>query len=161
MVRDSSSGPRPPRRWGFEIILRNTTFVRTPLDEWSVRRRDFYMTTHNTHNRQTSMPPAGFETPVPASEQPQAHTLDRAATVISPLFIRRVWKIATVSFVMSVRPSVCPYGTTLLPLDAFSWTLNIFRRSLEKIQVSLKSDKNDGYFTWRPIYIFYHISLSS
>jgi hypothetical protein len=35
-----------------------------------------------------------------------------------------------------------------------------FRKSVQKIQVSLKSDKNNGYFTWRPIYIFYHISLS-
>jgi len=26
------------------------------------------------------MPPAGFETTIPASEQPQTHALDRAAT---------------------------------------------------------------------------------
>jgi len=36
----------------------------------------------------------------------------------------------------------------------------MFRKFVEKIQVSLKSDKNNGYFTWRPIYIFDHISLS-
>jgi hypothetical protein len=35
---------------------RRTTVGRTPLDEWSARRRDLYLTTHNTHNRQTSMP---------------------------------------------------------------------------------------------------------
>jgi len=29
-----------------------------------------------------------------------------------------------------------------------------------KIRVSLTSDKNNGYFTWRYIYIFDHISLS-
>ena len=34
-----------------------TTVGRTPLDEWSARYRDLYLTTHNTHNRQTSMPP--------------------------------------------------------------------------------------------------------
>jgi len=28
-------------------------------------------------------------------------------------------------------------------------------------QVLLESDKNNGYFTWRPVYIFDHISLSS
>jgi len=39
--------------------------------------------------------------------------------------------------------------------------LNIFRKSVEKIQVSLQSDKNNGYFTWRPIYLFYRISFSS
>jgi hypothetical protein len=35
---------------------RRATVGRTPLDEWSTRRRDLYLTTHNTHNRQTSMP---------------------------------------------------------------------------------------------------------
>ena len=34
---------------------------RTSLYEWSFRRTDLYLTTHNTHNRQTSMPPAVFE----------------------------------------------------------------------------------------------------
>jgi hypothetical protein len=40
---------------------RRITVGRTPMDEWSARRRDLYLTTHNTHNRQTSMPPAEFE----------------------------------------------------------------------------------------------------
>ena len=31
----------------------------------------------------------------------------------------------------------------------------------QKIQVSWKSDKNNGYITWRPVYIFDHISLVS
>ena len=35
---------------------RHTTVGRTPLDEWSARRRDLYLTTHNTHNRETSIP---------------------------------------------------------------------------------------------------------
>jgi len=35
---------------------RRTTLGRTPLYEWLARRRDLYLTTHNTHNRQTSMP---------------------------------------------------------------------------------------------------------
>ena len=34
---------------------RRTTPGRTPLDEWSARRIDLYLTTHNTHNRLTSM----------------------------------------------------------------------------------------------------------
>jgi hypothetical protein len=33
-----------------------TTVGRTPLDEWSVRRRDLYLTTHNTHNRHIHAP---------------------------------------------------------------------------------------------------------
>jgi len=41
-----------------------------------------YLTTHTTHKRQTSMPPAGFEPTIPGSERPQTHALDRAATGI-------------------------------------------------------------------------------
>ena len=39
------------------------------------------------------------------------------------------------------------------------WYLSIFRASVEKIQIILKSDDNNRHFTWRPIYIFDHISL--
>jgi len=41
-----------------------------------------YLTTHNIHKKQTSMPPVGFEPAIPASERPQTHALDRAATEI-------------------------------------------------------------------------------
>jgi len=33
---------------------RRTTVGRTPLDKWSARRRDLYLTTHDTHNRQVA-----------------------------------------------------------------------------------------------------------
>ena len=59
---------------------RRTTVGRTPLDEWSARRRDLYLTTHNIHNRQTSMPPVGFESTISEEERPQIYALDRAAT---------------------------------------------------------------------------------
>ena len=59
---------------------RSITVSSTPLDEWSARRWDLYLTTHNTHNRQTSMPPVGFEPTISASERPQTYALDRAAT---------------------------------------------------------------------------------
>jgi hypothetical protein len=39
--------------------------------------------------------------------------------------------------------------------------LSIFRIFVEKIQISLKSDKNNGYFIWRPMYIYENISLNS
>jgi len=61
-------------------IKRRVTVGRTPLDEWSARRRDLYLTKHNTHNRQTPMPPVGFELTISAGERPQTHALDRAAT---------------------------------------------------------------------------------
>jgi len=39
--------------WGFlDHTQRSTKVGRTPLDEWSVRRRDLYLTTQNAHNRQ-------------------------------------------------------------------------------------------------------------
>jgi hypothetical protein len=61
---------------------RRTTFVRTLLDECSVRRRDFYTTTHNNRNRQLSIPPAGFESAIPSGERPQSYALQRAAIEI-------------------------------------------------------------------------------
>jgi hypothetical protein len=58
----------------------HNTFGRTPLDGWSARRRDLYLTTHNTQKRQTSVLAAGFEPAIPASERPQVLVLDRVAT---------------------------------------------------------------------------------
>jgi hypothetical protein len=57
---------------------RRTTVGSTPLDEWSARRRDLYLTIHNTHNRQTSMSPE--ELTIAAGERPQTYSVDRAAT---------------------------------------------------------------------------------
>ena len=59
---------------------RSATVGRTPLDEWSFRRKDLYMTTHNTHNRQTYIPRLGFEPTISAVERPNTYALDRAAT---------------------------------------------------------------------------------
>ena len=54
---------------------------------------------------------------------------------------------ATISFIMSVRPSEwnnsAPNKTDFHEI----WYLNIFRNYIENIQVSSKSDKNNGYFT--------------
>jgi len=59
---------------------RPTTVGRTPLDERSAARRDLYIKTHNTDNRQTSMPQAVFEPTISAGERQQNYALDRAAT---------------------------------------------------------------------------------
>jgi len=61
---------------------------RVPLDEGSGRRRDLYPTTHNTHKKQISIPLERFEPEIPASERPQTHDLDRAATGIGHRFGR-------------------------------------------------------------------------
>jgi hypothetical protein len=57
---------------------RRTTVGRTPLDERSARRRDLYLTTHNNHNRQTSIPTVGFEPTISAGQRPQTYPLDLA-----------------------------------------------------------------------------------
>ena len=60
---------------------RHTTVGRTPLDEWSARRRDLYLTTHNIqHSQKTALLPAGFEPTISADKQPQTHALDSAAS---------------------------------------------------------------------------------
>jgi len=59
---------------------RRSTVGRNPLDEWSARRRDPYLTTHNTHNRQTSIPLVEFEPTISTGERPQTYALHRTAT---------------------------------------------------------------------------------
>ena len=59
----------------------------------------------------------------------------------------------TISFAMSVCPSArnnsAPTRRIFMKFDIWG-----FFEKLEKIQISLKSDMNTGYFTWRPKYIF-------
>jgi len=50
-----------------------TTVGRTLVDEGSARRRDFYLIHHNTHYRQTSMPPLGFEPTISAGKRSQTY----------------------------------------------------------------------------------------
>ena len=57
---------------------RCSTVGRIPLDERSARRRDLYLTTHDTHSRQISMPPVGFEPKISAGEWPAAAHLLRS-----------------------------------------------------------------------------------
>ena len=61
-------------------IFRQTTLSRNPLHEGSALGRDLYLTTRNTHNRQPSMTPAGFEPATPAIQRLQTLALDRAAS---------------------------------------------------------------------------------
>ena len=83
--------------------------------------------THNTHNY-IQVKPGTFRS-----------SLDAVAKL----------RKATISFVISVRPSVCLHGTTRLLLDGFSRNLifEYFSKNCRENQVSLKSNKNEGYFT--------------
>jgi len=49
----------------------DTTPCSTLLDEWSARRRDLYLATHNVRKSQTFMRLAGFEPAIPAIKRPQ------------------------------------------------------------------------------------------
>jgi len=62
-----------------------------------------------------------------------------------------------------LSPLPRPHGTTRLPLDVFLWDPTYracFENLSRKFKLSLKSDKNNGYFIWSPLYIYDHISLS-
>jgi hypothetical protein len=72
----------PPRITRFlDITQWRTTVVRIPLDEWSARHRDLYLTTHNTHKKH----PFFRWDSNPQSQQASGRTptpLDHAATGI-------------------------------------------------------------------------------
>ena len=82
----------PPPQWArassftrfLDHTQRHTTVGRTPLDKWSARRRDLYLTTHNTDNKHPCRP-VWFEPTISAGDRPQTYALDRAATGISPV----------------------------------------------------------------------------
>jgi hypothetical protein len=82
-----------------------------------------------------------------------------ARFVTGSIFVfKRVRKLrkATIDCVMSVCPSAwnSSYCTEFREI----WYLNIFRKSVDKIQVSLKSDEINGYCTWKPPYIMIYVS---
>jgi hypothetical protein len=76
-------------------------------------------------------------------------------------FFREIAKSDLSSSCLSVRPSVCieQIGSHWTDFNEI-WYLCIFRITVEKLQVSLKSNKKKGYFTWKSVYIFDHISLN-
>ena len=78
---------------------RCTTVGRTPLDEWSACRRDLYLTTHDTHNRQTSMTPGGIRT----------HDLSRRAAADLRLRPRGYWDGHHISlrFILILSSNIC------------------------------------------------------
>ena len=92
---------------------RRTTFGRTPLDEWSARRRDLYLTAHNTHNRQKSMPPGGIRT----------HSLRMWAAAYRRLRARGHWDRRIVDV---TRPNFRPASVFFLPILYFPYHFNFF-----------------------------------
>ena len=108
---------------------RRITVGRTPLGEWSARHTDLYLTTHYTHNRQTSMPPVEFEPTISAGERPQTYALDRAATGTGFLTYTSSEIYNSCSTFFSSRISVKLLSTYKLPsrsyLTTFLFILNV------------------------------------
>ena len=76
--------------------------------------------------------------------------------------------VVTVCLSLSVPPSLRPCVCVSVRMKQLisHWTdfhtisyLNVFRKSVEKIHVSLQFDKNNWYFTYRPMYNYESISL--
>jgi hypothetical protein len=127
---DSLRGTKPLHCWGFEIILRHTTLGLTPLDEGSVHRRDFYLTAHNKHQRQASVPPTGFQPTIPSSGRSQTHDLDCAATGIGSRYLNLCNKslrtgqlilLCVLYEVKNISLSDCDIVSATKPLITFSW----------------------------------------
>jgi hypothetical protein len=62
---------------------RRSTVGRTPQDERLARRRDLYLTTHDT-NRQISIPLVGVEPTISVGERPAAANLLRSSVRLPP-----------------------------------------------------------------------------
>jgi hypothetical protein len=76
--------------------------------------------------------------------------------------VKRLLASTCLTACLPVRPSARPsfrmeqLGSKLTGCHEFRY-LSIFRKSVNKIQVSLKSEKNNGYCTWRPTFTYDHI----
>jgi hypothetical protein len=68
---------------------------------------------------------------------------------------------ATIGFVMSVRPSAWNNSAPTRRIFTKFDIRIFFRKLVQKIQVSLKFNKNDGFCTCSPVYIYDNISLNS
>ena len=75
----TNNRPRPSHCQGFTITLGQTTLGRTPLDEWSARRRNL-LPDNTKHTPETTLRAVEFEPTIPASEWPQTRALERAVT---------------------------------------------------------------------------------
>ena len=90
---------------------RRTAVGRTPLDEWSTRRRDLYHTSHNTHNRQTTKLPLGLEPTISASKHPKNQALHRAESEIGIITHLYIWYIYIYIYIKQFLTSLLTNGS--------------------------------------------------
>ena len=104
---------------------RRIKFGRIPLDEWSARRRDLYLTTHTTFTTDKHpCPPVRFEPTISAGERPQTYALDRAATGTGVL---------------------APFRPNILVQSTIYWAL--FRKTKDRHLVGPKAGDDEGMST--------------
>jgi hypothetical protein len=76
--------------------------------------------------------------------------------------VRKIMKSDSFIMSLSICPSVHMEQLSFLWTDFHEiWYSNIIWKFVKRIQVSLKSDKNNRYFTWRPTHISDNNLLSS
>jgi len=146
-MEDFFCGVTAPRRsgllhyQGFTITLGDTIHGRTPLDEWSARHRDLYLTTHNILERQDFHAPAGLEPTIPASDWPQTHAFDREAAgrveywylvarQIFYFYYRDVSPCRSSTVVRRFIWRVSYAGTDSVSINFVGYNLKIFAQSL-------------------------------
>jgi len=88
-----------------------------------------------------------------------------------PIFFvafRKILRKAIIFLTSACPPSVClsihhGHNSASTGRIFIKFDISVFspRKSVEKSQVALKADKNNGYFTWRPMYIYDSFSPSS
>ena len=83
------------------------------------------------------------------------------------LVFRDVYRVAnSACYHRHVRPSVCLSVSVSVRIFGYqrvsywtdfreNWYRCLLRKSVQKFQILLKSDKNVGYFTWRLMHVFY------
>ena len=91
----------------FNLITRNAAQSPHSVGLLCRRNRPFAeastCTTHNIHNRQTSMTPAVFKPAIPASDRPQTYALDRAVTVTGKTYLLLSFKTNLLIFLHLYR----------------------------------------------------------
>jgi len=120
------------------VIFRHATVCRNLLDEWTVRCSNLFYTTQNTHNRQNSMAPRGYESAFPASERPHTNALDFIRLFSIHPFIHSVFCLTTgpkpppKQFLHTVRSSASSFKWEypLLSLRSSSSFLRLLPRLL-------------------------------
>jgi len=86
------------------------------------------------------------------------HAMRKRRIILSSVACeKRLFALSCLSVCPCVWNNSAVTGRNFMKFDIWG----IFRNSVEEIQVSLKSEKNNGYFTWRSMYMYDHISLNS